>query len=162
MKNQETMSRKKLYKSGKLWVTAGVSLIVALGLSVEQVSADATQDNAVATTKKVMNTDQDVPNASTQAKTVNDSAQNTVTTNAITQPNSTQDTNDKTTSQVSDNTVPNQNQNTDSNAKTAQVNSNVAVKTITDILPANDQVVNSQKDTNTDQIANDQIGRAHV
>ncbi len=94
MKNQETTCRKKLYKSGKLWVTAGMSLIIGLGMSVQQVSADTThyvavkkakntlQDAPVAATKKISNTDQNVSVSSNQTKGATDRVQD----NTLTQP----------------------------------------------------------------------------
>ena len=181
MKNQETTCRKKLYKSGKLWVTAGVSLIIGLGMSVQQVSADTThyvavkkakntlQDAPVAATKKISNTDQNVPVSSNQTKGATDSVQDNTLTQPVSNDLSAQTavpvSNDKKTIQDSNTSVANQNKNTDSNANTVQTKDSLAVnepvKTPTDVLPTTGQsTTNSNNQPNTDttnnQLANNQ------
>ncbi|WP_224155866.1 glycoside hydrolase family 70 protein [Leuconostoc gelidum] len=175
MKNQETTCRKKLYKSGKLWVTAGVSLIIGLGMSVQQVSADTihsatvkkvrdtSQDVPVAATKKISNIDQNVPVSSNQAKGATDNVQDDTLTQPVSNDLSAQTTvpvsNDKTTIQDSSNSVANQNKNTDSNANTVQAKDSLAVtasvKTSTDVLSTTGpSTTNSNSQPNTDTTNN--------
>ncbi len=180
MKNQETTCRKKLYKSGKLWVTAGMSLIIGLGMSVQQVSADTThyatvkkvkdtsQDVPVAATKKISNTNQNIPISSIQTKSVTNVQDDTLTqpvSNDLSAQTTVPVSNDKTAIQDSGNASVNQNKNTDSNANTAQAKDSLAVtapvKTPTDVLSTTDQsTTNSNSQPNTDttskQVANNQ------
>ncbi|MEX0380687.1 glycoside hydrolase family 70 protein [Leuconostoc sp. MS02] len=154
MGNQETACRKKLYKSGKLWVTAGVSLIIGLGLSVQQVNADTTQSVATTQVKTVpdntqtvaptvpvaqtgLSTVQDVPVLGTQTNTVTDTPQNTANTNDTTSPvandlsgkDTASVTNDKANVQDSGNSVANQSQSHDNNANTVPEKDNLPVNT---------------------------------
>ncbi|KAA8370830.1 glucosyltransferase [Leuconostoc carnosum] len=63
MRNKETTCRKKLYKSGKLWVTAGLLSSLGLGLSVPQVYADTTQSGQIAQVKVIPDNPKSVQNS---------------------------------------------------------------------------------------------------